>query len=47
MACDHYKNGKFYIHWGKMEYTMPIKRDTKESLLYLFRRIFLKGWKEL
>ena len=29
MTFDHYKNWKFQIHWGKLEYIIPIKRDKK------------------
>ena len=44
MVCDHYKDCKFHIHWGKMEYVMPIKCDFKKgSILYIFRQIPFKG----
>ena len=44
MVCDHYMDCKFHIHWGKMEYVMPIKCDFKKgSILYIFRQIPFKG----
>ena len=42
-VCDHWKGRKFQIHWRKLEFSVPLKRDTKKTPFYMSsNKLFLK-----